>query len=61
MTRKPAQPPPQAQVEDDGAPAGYTAEQEQALEGLARLIAEVLNRELDEQRPDLRRRRIKSF
>lgn len=49
--RKPMAPPPQV----------YTADQEQALEGLARLVVQVLNRELDEQRPDLRRRRIKSF
>ena len=54
--------PPRVDVERDTAPeTSYTAEQEAALEGLARLIAEVLNRELDEQRPDLRRRRIKSF
>ena len=60
MPRKPK--PPRADAETDTAPeADYSAEQEAALEGLARLIVQVLNRELDEQRPDLRRRRIKSF
>ena len=61
MPRKPM-PPQGKNAERNACPESrYTAEQEKALDGLARLIAAVLNRELDEQRPDLRRRRIKSF
>jgi hypothetical protein len=38
----------------------YTPEQDAALDRLAHLLAEFLERELDEQRPDLARRRHKS-